>query len=168
MDGVEDLRVFLRMEDGVEQLLLERLVGSAVALGEAFTGTPFVQRVMEEVVDGGGWRRLMRAPVVAITTVTLPDGSALAAEAYAVDIGADGTGWVRVDVAKARMSYVAGLAASWAEVPAAVAHGVTALAAHLFEHREGDAAPPAAVAALWRPYRRLRLGDAVRPWQARR
>lgn len=166
MDGVEDLRVFLRMETGVEQLLLERLVGSAVALGEAFTGTPFVQRVVEEVVDGGGWRRLLRAPVVAITSVMLLDGSALAADAYSVDIGSDGTGWVRTDVAKAHVGYVAGLAASWAEVPAAIAHGVTALAAHLFEHREGDAAPPAAVAALWRPYRRLRLGHAMRPWRS--
>ena len=44
---------------------------------------------------------------------------------------------------------------------APVAQGVAMLAAHLFDHRESDAVPPAAVAALWRPYRRLRLSPEV-------
>ena len=44
-----------------------------------------------------------------------------------------------------------------AAIPAPVLQGVVLLAVHLFEHRDGAAAPPAAVAALWRPYRRLRL-----------
>jgi hypothetical protein len=39
-----------------------------------------------------------------------------------------------------------------------VAQGVVLLAAHLFEHRGDGATPPAAVAALWRPYRRLGIG----------
>ena len=50
-----------------------------------------------------------------------------------------------------------GAAESWDAVPAPVAQGVAMLAAHLFDHRESDALPPAAVAALWRPYRRMRL-----------
>ena len=50
-----------------------------------------------------------------------------------------------------------GGAESWEAVPAPLAHGVAMLAAHLFDHRESDAMPPAAVAALWRPYRRVRL-----------
>ncbi len=45
----------------------------------------------------------------------------------------------------------------WVSVPAPIALGVTMLVAHLFDHRESDVAPPAAVAALWRPYRRMRL-----------
>jgi hypothetical protein len=48
--------------------------------------------------------------------------------------------------------------ADWAAVPAPVAHGMVVLAAHLFENRGRDDAPPAAVAALWRPYRRLGIG----------
>ena len=48
-------------------------------------------------------------------------------------------------------------AQDWASVPAPIAHGVTMLVAHLFDHRESDVAPPAAVAALWRPYRWMRL-----------
>lgn len=46
----------------------------------------------------------------------------------------------------------------WAAVPAPVAHGMVVLAAHLFENRGRGDAPPAAVAALWRPYRRLGIG----------
>jgi hypothetical protein len=48
-------------------------------------------------------------------------------------------------------------------LPAPVMQGVVLLAAHLFEHRDASAAPPAAVAALWRPYRRLRLLAEGRP-----
>ncbi|MEG3172908.1 head-tail connector protein [Sphingomonas sp. ZB1N12] len=51
----------------------------------------------------------------------------------------------------------------WDTVPAPIAQGVAMLVAHLFDHRESDVAPPAAVAALWRPYRRMRLGVGVQP-----
>jgi len=44
----------------------------------------------------------------------------------------------------------------WDAVPAPVRHGVAMLIQHLAEDRPGDV-PPAAVAALWRPYRRVRL-----------
>ncbi|MEG3163785.1 head-tail connector protein [Sphingomonas sp. PB2P19] len=47
--------------------------------------------------------------------------------------------------------------ASWAAVPAPIAQGVAMLVAYLFEARSDDGAPPAAVAALWRPYRQVRL-----------
>lgn len=49
------------------------------------------------------------------------------------------------------------LGEEWEAVPAPVAHGIVLLAVHLFENRTADAAPPAAVAALWRPYRQVRL-----------
>jgi hypothetical protein len=51
-----------------------------------------------------------------------------------------------------------GGAATWAAVPPAVAQGVVMLAAYLFLRPDEDRAPPAAVAALWRPYRRIRIG----------
>lgn len=46
----------------------------------------------------------------------------------------------------------------WQAIPAPVAHGMVVLAAHLFENRGRDEEPPAAVAALWRPYRRMGIG----------
>jgi hypothetical protein len=46
-------------------------------------------------------------------------------------------------------------------LPAALRHGILRLAAHFYTHRASEGAPggepPAAVTALWRPYRRLRL-----------
>ena len=46
----------------------------------------------------------------------------------------------------------------WEAVPAPLAHGLVLLAVHLWENRRADQAPPAAVTALWRPYRRVGLG----------
>lgn len=45
----------------------------------------------------------------------------------------------------------------WDAVPAPLAHGLVLLAVHLWENRQADAVPPAAVSALWRPYRRVGL-----------
>ena len=114
---------------------------------------------------GGGWQRLPFAPVTSIDGVTgLPaDGGAFALPvgAYAVDIDGDGIGWVRVvapgAAGRVRVAYTAGTGEGWAAIPPPVQQGVVLLAAHLFEHRDGDALPPAAVAALWRPYRQVRL-----------
>ncbi len=148
---VGEVRAFLRLEEGAEQALLERLALSAVLVAEAFTGTLLIARVVEEVVaSSGAWRMLEAAPVVAIS-----------ADGPAVDIDVDGRGWVRASE-RVTVSYTAGLAADWASVPAPVAQGAVMLAAHLFNDRGGESQPPAAVAALWRPYRRMRL-SAVPP-----
>ncbi len=166
--AVGDVRAFLRIEGPGEAALIARLVTAAVALGEAFTGAVFVHRTVEEVVavGDGCWHRLAKAPVMAIHAVEgiAADGAAsvLAADGYAIDIDADGVGQVRVaGMARVRVRYVAGLASEWSCLPGAIAHGVVMLAAHLFEDRERNSAPPAAVAALWRPHRRLRLMQRV-------
>jgi hypothetical protein len=44
----------------------------------------------------------------------------------------------------------------WDAVPAPVRQGIAMLVQHLFDDR-GGSVPPAAVAALWRPYRAARL-----------
>ena len=53
-----------------------------------------------------------------------------------------------------------GLAADWNGIPEPLRQGIIRLVAHLYTHRDfADAGPPpTAVAALWRPWRRLRLG----------
>lgn len=142
---VGEARAFLRMADGEEPLLV-RLAASAVEIAEAFTGTLLIARGVEERVAGGGWQLLGAGPVSAISE----------AGGASIDIDADGRGWVRAaDAAVVR--YVAGLAPDWAALPAPLAQGVVMLVAHLFDDRGGMAQPPAAVAALWRPYRQVRL-----------
>jgi uncharacterized phiE125 gp8 family phage protein len=166
--AVAEARGFLRLEGEAEAALLARLAASAIALAEAFTGTLLVMRTVEDVLPaaaGGAWQLLAAMPVVAINGVTgLPAEGApfvLPPEAYAVDVDGDARGWVRViapgAAGRVAVSYTAGLAADWAALPPPVAQGVAMLVAHLFNDRDGGRAPPAAVAALWRPYRRMRL-----------
>ena len=47
----------------------------------------------------------------------------------------------------------------WNALPTALAEGIVRFAAWLYRERDGavDRPPPAAVAALWRPYRAMRL-----------
>jgi len=111
------------------------------------------------LAGGAGWQLLPVGPVGAITAVTAV-GTALPIADYAVDVDAQGLGWVRVP-RRASVIARAGMSADWAGLPAAVRHGAVMLAAHLFEDRSGTAPVPAAVTALWRPFRRMTLVQAV-------
>ena len=57
------------------------------------------------------------------------------------------------------MTYSAGLATDWDELPAGLRQGIVRMAGYLYANRDGiDAGgPPSAVTALWRPYRRMRM-----------
>ena len=52
------------------------------------------------------------------------------------------------------------LATDWNGIPAPLRQGIIRLVAHLFTHRDAADAgpPPTAVAALWRPWRVMRMG----------
>ena len=159
-------KAYLRLVGDDELGVLAGCARAALALAEAFCGQVLVRRVVEDVVGtGGAWQALSAAPVASIAGLTgLPVAGApfvLAVDGYAVDIDAQGVGWVRVlrsaGVARVAVNYAAGLAADWSGLPEPIAQGVAMLTAHLFEKRVETSAPPAAVAALWRPYRRIRF-----------
>jgi uncharacterized phiE125 gp8 family phage protein len=161
--AVAAAREQMRVPEGAEASLLARVAASAMLLGEGYTGCLFVRRAVEEVLPVGGWQALDALPVAAIAAVRDEGGVALAADAYSVDIDGEGRGWVRVTapLSRVRVSATAGLAETWDALPAPLAQGVAVLAAHLFER--GPTQPPAAVGALWRPWRRMRLGFGSRP-----
>jgi uncharacterized phiE125 gp8 family phage protein len=165
---VEEVKAYLRLETAAEDAVVARLLSSAQGLCEAFLGQVLVAREVVEVLPAGSaWQRLGAGPVAAITAVARisTDGGVepLSVGDYAIDIDPGGDGWVRAGGSgRVRVTYRAGLSDEAAGVPAAIGQGVVRLAAHLYAHRDEAGAPPAAVAALWRPFRRLRLGLETR------
>ena len=168
-EAVAEAKAYLRVEGAHEDALLERLAGSAAALCEAFVGQWLIVREGAEMVPARtGWQRLRAVPVGAILGVdgVAGDGSttALAAPDYEIDIDAAGGGWVRImapgGVRRARVRFEAGMAGEWSGLPEPLRQGIVRLTAHLYMHRslEDGAGPPAAVTALWRPWRRLGIG----------
>lgn len=168
--AVAAVKAQLRIDGGVEDGWIAGLCATSLSLCERFTGRVAIEREMQVVLSAGsGWQALPDAPVRAITGVEgLPaEGAAFAlpADAYAIDIDGGGRGWVRVTqpgaAGRVRVTYTAGLADSWDALPPSLAQGAVLLAAHLFDGRESEP-PPAAVAALWRPWRRMCLKEPVR------
>ena len=162
---------FLRVERADEDGLIGGLVGAAAELCEGFSGQALLARGFSETMPASrAWQRLSRTPVRTILSVeALPaEGPAqlLAIGGYAIDIDARGDGWVRLtepgEARRIRVGYEPGVAGAWADLPAALRHGIVRLAAYLYTSRAAESgraadSPPAAVTALWRPYRRLRL-----------
>lgn len=168
-EAVAEAKAYLRVEGAYEDALIARLAGSAAALCEAFVGQWLIVREGAEMLPARTvWQRLRATPVGAILGVdgVASDGTgvALAAGACEIDIDAAGAGWVRItapgEARRVRVRFEAGLAAGWTDLPEPLRQGVVRLTAHLYTHRssEGGSGPPAAVTALWRPWRRIGIG----------
>jgi len=162
--SLAEAQAFARVETGEEEALLAGLIRSASGLCEAFTGQVLMARSFDEVLPAGGaWQRLGATPVRTIETVErlAADGTAAALlpGEYEVDIDSRGDGWVKVSGdGRVRVSGQAGLAGDANGVPEPLRQGIVRLTAHLYANRDGEGGePPAAVTALWRPYRRMRL-----------
>lgn len=165
--SLAEAQAYVRIETGEEEAVLAGLIRSASAICESFLGQIVVAREFREILSGTReWQRLAASPVTTIATVESigVDGvpAALPAAAYSIDIDSSGDGWVRViepgEGSRIQVSGTAGIATETNDVPEPIRQGVLRLAAHLFASRDGGGGePPAAVTALWRPYRRMRL-----------
>lgn len=164
--AMSEAQAYVRIETGEEEALLAGLIRTASGLCEAFINQVVVSRSFEcDLPSSGRWERVPVTPVRSITGVASVDASGvstpLASDAYAVDIDFAGDGWVRVmqpAARRIRVSGTVGIADSENGVPEPIRQGVLRLIAHLFTARDGEGGePPAAVTALWRPYRRLNL-----------
>lgn len=165
--SLSEAQAFVRIETGEEEALLAAMVRSASAICEAFINQVLVARDFSaELPAKGQWTRIPLTPVKSITGIEAlaPDGTAilLASDSYQLDIDSNGDGWVRMTAdpgtSRVRVSGRAGIAEEENGVPEPIRHGVLRLVAHLFASRDDDGGePPAAVTALWRPYRRMRL-----------
>lgn len=167
-DALDDIRAYLRIESDAEDPLLAALASAAIRHCEQFTGQIFLRRAITERLNtSSAWQRLGATPVTAITGVTgIPaEGAAfaLAPENYAIDLDLNHDGWVRVtqpgSAGRIDVSYQAGIAALWHDLPEVLRLAAMRLLGHLHAYRDEseDKGPPAAVAALLRPWRRMRL-----------
>jgi uncharacterized phiE125 gp8 family phage protein len=167
--ALAELKLWLGISTTHDDALLTALLRAALDMCEAFTGLMPLEAECEEVIPArGGWLPLSVRPVQAITAASgvMPNGSqtALAAGDYELDLDADGTGRLRLfnrgNATNLAVRFVAGLVPGWDSLPDALRHGIVRLAAHQHRERESSGAapqPPAAVAALWQPWRRMRL-----------
>lgn len=165
--SISEAQAYVRVETGEEEAILAGLVRTASALCESFLNQVLIARPFTaELPPSAAWERLPLAPIRSIGSVEAVDenGTAtlLPSSAYAVDVDSSGDGWVRVINAgtarRVRVSGVAGMAEEPNGIAEPIRQGILRLVAHLFASRDSDGgAPPAAVTALWRPYRRMQL-----------
>ncbi|MDB5714271.1 MAG: Transfer Agent [Sphingomonadales bacterium] len=167
-EAVAAAKDYLRIDGTGEDALVGGLVAIAVESCEGFVGRVLIARGMSEtLVPMVAWQRLTAGPVLSVTSVTALalNGveSAVAGSAYELDIDANGGGRVRfvavLATSRAVVRYQAGSGAGWADIPNGLRQGIVRLVAHWYVYRDREEAPvpPASVAALWRPERRMRL-----------
>lgn len=167
-DAVDAAKAYLRIDHDEEDALLAALLSAAIRHAESFINQLLIRRSgVERLAVSSAWQRLGVSPVHAITGVTgIPaEGAtfALPPTAYMLDIDGRGDGWLRIvqpgSAGRVDVAVEAGIASDWDDVPEPLRLAVLRLAGHLHAWRDAaaDTGPPAAVAALLRPFRRLRL-----------
>jgi uncharacterized phiE125 gp8 family phage protein len=167
-DMLDEAKAYLRLETDDEDAPLGAILLAAIGHAEAFTQVTLIRRGVTEIRPASPeWQRLSATPVASVTAIAgIPaDGArfVLPPANYSVDIDNNGDGYVRVmqqgAAGRVEIAYQAGIAFSWAQLPEALRMGILRLTGHLHLHRDAadDPGPPAAVAALLRPWRRMRL-----------
>lgn len=166
--NLNEARSWLRLGATIDDAVVAQLLRAATNICEAFIGQWLIARATDEVVLLGSEAIVLGVrPVVAVDAVTLllSDGSEspLGEDRYRVTIARDGTASVAIhdrgDAMRAGIGYRAGMAAEANGIPEAIRQGIVRMTQHLHDARDGGGvAPPAAIAALWQPWRRLTLG----------
>lgn len=154
-------------------------IGAAATRQAEFYCGPIIQRTITERVRSTGTLRLSYTPVVAVTSVLLPDGSdPHPGVVYDIDLDAGlvtyPLGWLQPGLSFV-VTYVAGMATSALDVPEDITEAVCIIARHLWATQRGrslrpesrggpdDQAAPAGFAIpnraveLLAPYRSVRI-----------
>ena len=167
--ALAELKDWLGISASGEDPPLTQVLRAALDLCESFTGLIPLTLTCEEVIPAqAAWHRLTVRPVQAVTGVAAlhSDGtrSPLPVQTYAIELDPDGHARVRLSgpppAPRLAVEMTAGLVPDWASLPQGLRHGMIRLAAELYRDRTEaglSRTPPAAVAALWRPWRALCL-----------
>jgi uncharacterized phiE125 gp8 family phage protein len=166
-----EMRAFLRLDDAAEDELVATLLAAARRAVEAASGRALIApiwRVSRDRWPFDGIVALPLSPLIAVEEIRVTDAAGatavLAPALYRADAAADPPR-VIIDAAAPAPARAHGIAidvrigygAAPEDVPAPLRQAVCLLAAHWFEHRGGDAAPPPDIGALVAPFRRARL-----------
>lgn len=168
--SLSEIKAYLRISHDEEDAALAAFARTARSLCEAFTGHRLIATLLEQRATDrpSGWIRLLAEPVRSVQAVLIEDAAGdtqpVVGEGYLFKLSETGIGRLRVSAPIGQdetvvIQFWAGLATDWNGVPEALRQGILRLVAHLYAHRDAsdDVGPPTAVAALWRPYRKLRL-----------
>ena len=165
--ALAELKHWLGITRTTDDAQLTGLIGAAMEACERFTGlTPIASTIEETCEASHEWTRLASRPIARLTKIErlADDGTrtVLGESDYDLHLAGDGSARLRLRtgpfLSRLVVTLEAGLARDWAGTPDGLRHGILRFAAFL--HREGEAAqgePPAAIGALWRPWRVLRL-----------
>lgn len=166
--SLNEARGWLRLGATIDDAVVAGLVRAATNICGAFIGHWLVIRAAEERLSiAAGGMRLHARPVVAIDAVVLLAAgggeTALDHDGYRLHRGRDGSARLMIDrpgdAAEVRITYRAGVAADANAIPEAIRQGIVRMVQHLHDARDGTSeAPPAMIAALWQPWRRIQLG----------
>ncbi len=167
--ALDELKNWLAITSTQDDISLLAVLSSALDMCEAFTRDMPLEASCEELLPPArDWQRLSTTPVQSVTGVeemqTNGTRLPLAIGDYALELEVDGTARIRllspVITGRLAVQFTAGIAPDWATLPDGLRHGIIRLAAHNYRQRDSNdaqPAPPAAVAALWSPWRRMRL-----------
>ncbi|WP_370177313.1 hypothetical protein [Alteriqipengyuania sp.] len=165
--ALAELKHWLGITRSADDAQLTALIGAGVEACERFTGLTPLASTIEEVRDASHeWTRLTTRSIAQVANVESLDSegarSALDEDEYDLHLSGDGSAQLRLRrgpfIIRVVLTLEAGLAPDWASLPDGLRHGILRFAAFL--HREGEQGagePPAAIAALWRPWRQVRL-----------
>ena len=166
--ALAELKQWLAITTTHDDELLATLLNGALSMCQRFTGIYPLQTTLAETIPArGDWRSLTAKPALLLRSVVALDayGSPriLASTDFEIDQQADGTMRFRLrrglSEQRIEIKYDAGLANDWVQLDDGLRHGIVRYAADQYRQRDradGDR-PPAAVSALWRPWRQVRL-----------
>lgn len=168
-----EAKAHLRLDGVEEQALVSACIVAARQACESYTGLSLISQTWQLYLDRWpmGAVSLPRPPVQTVTEVAVLDAAGgrmvLEPERYVLDRAAGPARLMRRGALSwpqpgrtlggIEITYRAGFGDSWNDVPAALRQGMLLAVGHFFERREGEAGLPPAIAALWQPYRIVRL-----------
>ncbi|MGI8942634.1 MAG: head-tail connector protein [Qipengyuania sp.] len=167
-EPLTELKQYLSISGTRDDALLVQMLRAAHAMCERFTGLAAQPTQFDVVLpELAGWQAVEPRPVIAIGEARLESSGGalrvLTAAEYETRIDHEGVAHVRLQKAEPDgrlvLAVTAAVSPSWDMLEPDLRQGIVRLAAHAYRERDAgpQANPPAAVAALWRPYRRLRL-----------